>query len=204
MIDTVPPVFALLLPASILMRPPAPTEPRLVISEMLPPTPDFASCEEIIIEPLLPLDDVPVLMKREPDVPAAGFEVARVNVPLLVEVPKPLENDSEPPVESALSPVPTTSCPAPEDVPAPTMILMLPTPDVRSIDPLLPLLALPDLRDRLPLTPLSKGEMVCTVKAPLVEAAPNPVEIEKAPPVSLVLSPLEMTTLPAELVPFPG
>jgi len=185
-------------------RPPEPVDPPLTINEIVPPTPDVASCEFIVIEPLLPLEAIPDLIEREPAVPAAGFDVAKVNVPLLVEVPKPLENDSEPPVASILSPVPTTSCPAPDDVPAPTMILILPTPDVRSTDPLLPLLVLPDLRDRLPLTPLPCGEMVRRVKAPLVEDAPNPVEIEKAPPVTLVLSPPESTTLPAVLLPFPG
>jgi hypothetical protein len=73
------------------------------------------------MDPELPVVVFPVFNETEPLTPLdPELAVFKVNAPLLVEVPYPVERDTEPPVEEVLSPATTMILPPGPNVPLPT------------------------------------------------------------------------------------
>jgi len=155
--ETAPPVKALLPPACTEMRLPLPVEPVPARMLTLPAVPCDAAPERRVIDPVLPEEEVPVLNDSVPLVPEApASAVRRLNEPLVLDDPYPVESDTAPPVVDVLSPAATTKRPACELL-VPTTTLTLPEappvewPLAKTMEPLLPALAEPVCMTSCPL-----------------------------------------------------
>lgn len=163
--------------------------------------------------PLLPELELPVLSTSIPLTPLLpAFEVFSINEPLLdpnAEL-KPLVIDTRPPLADVDAPPDRTISPPVPLVPDPTVMYTEPprpsldVPDPMYNAPLLPALELPVLSTSVPLTPAVPAFDVCSSKAPLLVAVPNPLLIETSPPVSNDDVPADNTMLPPDpLLPDP-
>jgi hypothetical protein len=93
-------VAAVVSPAVKLTPPPDPVFPVPALTEIAPAAPDVDSGEDIVIEPELPAEVVPLEMMTWPLLPAVpALAVLMVNGALVVETPMPLETTNEPPEE---------------------------------------------------------------------------------------------------------
>jgi hypothetical protein len=120
----------------------------------------------------------------------AESAVRMLNAPLEAALPYPDIKDSAPPVTSVLSPELIETRPPEARLPLPTTMLMLPAapfdaePVRNVIIPLVPFVVDPDERESELDTPLTPAFAVRTLKVPLDDARPKPVNIETAPPVT--------------------
>jgi hypothetical protein len=103
-----PPVFNVLRPAVAVRIPPAPLVPLPTVSTTEPPLPFVAAPEPIHKEPLSPLLALPELNINAPLAPVApAFKLRMDKIPLLEEVPSPVDKLSAPPVLTTLRPAST-------------------------------------------------------------------------------------------------
>merc|ERR1719482_517541 len=140
----------------------------------MPARHDVTALEPIMMAPLLPLTDVPVLkisMPLTPEVPELIDRI--VMAPLDVAVPSPLARCTAPPVCTVLRPASKTTAPPTPLVPLPTLTSTIPprpavaAPVPISIAPLLPATAVPLLNMSMPLTPELPELIDRIVMAPL-------------------------------------
>jgi hypothetical protein len=180
------------------MRPPSFKSPALKTTLTDPATPLVASFVRNTIDPLLPLDDVPVLKDMLPLVPdVSACPVWMLNDPLLVVKPSPENMETLPPVSDTLEPLLIATRPPEPSDPAPTTTLALPptpSPDERPVlttkDPLLPECAAPDVSINEPLTPELLLSAVCRLKEPDDTVSLYPLISDTAPPVDPADPPL--------------
>ena len=123
---TLPPVDAELEPADT-NTPPPDKVPDPPVKLTRPARPAVEALVPSISAPLLPVFDVPELNTSIPLAPPAPpFALRITTLPLLVCVPSPLINTSEPPVRIVLRPPITLATPPAPLVPLPTLTVTAP------------------------------------------------------------------------------
>jgi hypothetical protein len=207
-----PPVAdAVVLPASIDMVPPTPTDPIPTVRLTSPPFPPVAAPEAMVTLPLLPLLEVPdwrVTAPLTPEAPALLDCKSKDPLEVLVETPLEIDTDPPRPELAVVAPAETTTSPPLPESPGPTEMRTFPPlppvadPEAMAISPLSPALEIPLESEILPLTPAAPAFDVASNIFPLEVFVDIPVTRVTLPPeASAVVFPAFMKRSPPDPTP---